>query len=333
MRPGMKHVYFLTAVLLVAPYFSSAQTSTAPDVVPLPDSYQVQNLGGEMVGDFVVGPGKHEVTLTPGESVETQITVSNRTGETKIFTLTVEDATGSDDPDRPVVLLGDDRGPYTLKDYIQIPLTEFAVQHNERIVIPVTVSLPADAEPGGRYGSVLVSTASLKDESAPDDVPRSTIISRIGTLYFVTTPGLEDQSGNLEQFSTVEEKTWFARGPINFGILFKNTGSVHLNPYGEMSITNMTGQQVGFMEIDPWFALPNSTRLREVSWDRDYLFGRYTATVSINRGYDDVIDTASWTFWVIDWLKIVYIFIAVTLIVALIRFFTTRFEFKRKDLT
>ena len=92
----------------------------------------------------------------------------------------------------------------------------------------------------------------------------------------------------------------------------------------------MSGEEVGFVELDPWFALPASLRLREVSWSREFLIGRYIATAKINRGYDDIIDEATLTFWVFPLRYILGGLIVVFLFAFLIRAFFKRFEFKRK---
>jgi hypothetical protein len=196
----------------------------------------------------------------------------------------------------------------------------------------VTVSVPADAEPGGRYGSVLVTTLSRKAEAGDTSgaAPSSAIVSRVGTLFFLTIPGDTLTEGALQDFATVGDKHIYTEGPVNFQILFENTGDLHLNPYGEIRITNMFGEEVSFIELDPWFSLPQSLRSREVSWDRELLVGKYTATAQINRGYDDIIDTQSLTFWVLPWKVVVPIFVGLFLLFFLIRFISKNFEFKRK---
>ena len=284
------------------------------------------------VGDFVVDPGKVDLTIKPGESHVVEMTVANRTGETREFKLSVEDITGSNNTDEPVVLLGDDRGPYSLKDYISFPHKSFTLKQGERARIPVTISVPDNADPGGLYGSVLVQTVTVEDRNTtgPNAAPRSAIVARVGTLFFVTVPGDVTRDGILKNFSTIPDKNYFQNGPINFGILFENKGPIHLIPYGEIRITNMLNEEVGFVQLEPWFTLPNSLRLREVSWNRGLLFGRYTATVKINRGYDDIVDTATITFWVMPWQWILGGFAVLFIVFFLIRSFFKKFEFKRK---
>jgi len=289
--------------------------------------------GGGAIGDFVVGPGKVDLSIEPGQTKIVEMNVTNRTGETRRFNIKVEDAAGGSNTETPIVLLGDDAGPYSLRDYITVPHDSFDLEHNQRARIPVTISLPSNAEPAGLYGSVLVDTVAIK--AKPGDsggtVPQSAIIARVGTLFFITVPGEVEKAAELKQFSTVPEQTFYQSSPINFGILYENTGSIHVSPYGEMRIENMFGEEVGHVELDPWFVLPDSVRLREVSWNREALFGRYTATVYLNRSYNDIIDEASYSFWVLPWKPLALGFAVIFLVIFGIRAFFRRFEFKQKS--
>jgi ABC-type multidrug transport system permease subunit len=92
----------------------------------------------------------------------------------------------------------------------------------------------------------------------------------------------------------------------------------------------MFGEEVGFVELEPWFVLPKSLRTRELAWDREFLFGRYTVKAKINRGYDNVIDEVSTTFWVLPWKIMLGTFATLFFIIFVIRAFFRNFEFKRK---
>lgn len=282
------------------------------------------------VGDYVVGPGRAEVTVKPGQSVTQLIMITNRMSDARVFRLSVEDMSGSADGSKNVVLLGDQKGPYSLKDYITFPVDTVTLNLNERAQIPVTITMPLNAEPGGYYGAVLVSTVQSDAVVSDPTAPRSPIVARIGTLFFITVPGDINVSGSVTDFSTLNHQSWFQSGPINLTITFQNTGSMHLNPYGEVDVTNMFGEPVGFVTLDPWFVLPQSLRLREVTWNRELLLGRYTFTTKINRGYGDIVDEKVIHIWVLPWKFLAGTFVAVLVLFLLIRFFLRTFELKRR---
>ena len=323
------------SVLAQSDSSSLASSSEAALVSPAPVSeepwFLIEKLTGDnlALGDFVVGPGKIEIEAKPGETVRAEISVSNRISDGRIFELVVEDIEGSPDASQSVRLLGEAKGPYTLKDYISFPKNTFKLDLGERARIPVMITVPKNASPGGLYGSVLVSTIQ-ENTDQPVGATRSPIIARIGTLFFVTVPGEVVRAGETKEISLHNDKFWYERGPIDFSVIYENTGSVHLNPYGELRITNLFGEEVGFVELDPWFSLPKSLRSRDITWDRELLFGRYVATVNINRGYDDIVDTRTVTFWVLPWKIVGSIFLVVFLMVFGFRLFFRTFEFKRK---
>lgn len=330
----------LCFVLLLTPLFgevfaqSGVSTSSATTTAVTESNgttwYRSERIEGDIdVGDFVVGPGRAEIIVSPGETIIQEVTITNRISDDRVFKLEVEDITGSTDASQSVQLTGSERGPYSLRDYISFPNDTIVLDLGERARVPITISVPADAEPGGLYGSVLVSTDRTPEVTA-ETVSRSPIIARIGSLMFVTVRGDAVVAGETKSISTLDKKWWYEEGPVEFSILYENTGAVHVNPYGELSIKNMFGEEVGFVELEPWFVLPKSLRSREITWDREFLFGRYTVTAQINRGYDDVIDTVDTSFWVLPWKIVGGIFLILFVVIFGFRTFFRTFEFKRK---
>lgn len=293
--------------------------------------YKTEQISGNIdVGDFVVGPGRTEIEIKPGQTIIQEITVTNRISDNRTFKLEVEDISGSSDASSAASLTGEARGPYSIRDYISFPEETFTLKLGERARIPVTITMPPNAEAGGYYGSVLVST--IRDSGSTDVVaPHSPIIARVGSLFFLTVPGDTKTEGKTLEVSLIGDKWWYEHGPIQLGILYENTGSVHVNPYGELAVKNMFGEEVGFIELEPWFVLPASLRLREITWDREFLLGRYTVVAQVNRGYEDIIDEVSVSFWVLPWKIVGGMFFVLFIIIFSLRAFFRTFEFKRKS--
>jgi hypothetical protein len=286
--------------------------------------------------DFVVGPGKIELQIAPGGSQTVDLTIANRLGSDKVFSITEEDFRGSNDPNQSVVLLGSDRGPYSLKDNIHIPSVSVPIPFGEKARIPITVSIPSDAQPGGLYGSVVVSVVSVNGSSTPNGVGATNpIVTRIGTLFFVRIPGTVAASGSLSGFSLskgnlIWSNSLSATDPLFFDILFKNDGNVYVDPSGTLTITNIWGAPIGTILVEPWFAMPQSLRFREVQWQPGFLFGRYTAHAVINPGFGSTTNTADIVFWVIPWKLILIIFIGLIIIIWGIRWIFSHISFVSK---
>lgn len=312
-------------VVISAIIWNVPVTHAAVTLETLPDN--------KSYGDFVVGPGKIEVELSPGETRTINLTVANRLGTNKIFTLGVEDFTGSNDPNSTVVLLGDDRGPYSLRDYIHPATTSIDIQPSMRARIPIVISIPADAQPGGLYGSVIVGTLTRTPTTTPEGgaMPSSPIITRIGTLFFVRVKGPVLTDGHLEKFQITGNRhfLWDSQ-PVAFDVVYKNDGNVHLDPYGTVSITNMLGSTVGSVDVEPWFAMPQSLRFRQVAWNPPFLLGRYTAHAEINRGYGSTTDQMDVSFWVIPWKILLGALIAIVIVIVFITWIFSKFTIVSK---
>jgi hypothetical protein len=281
----------------------------------------------KVFNDFVVGPGKIEMELSAGQTGTFDLMVSNRLGTKKDFGLTFEDFTGSEDPNQTVVLLGSDRGPYSLYDFIKISTTTVAVDHGTRVRVPVSVSIPKNAEPGGLYGSVIVGTMSKADELANSSgvVSTNPIFTRIGVLIFVRVKGEAKEDGKLVDFALAQNKKIISgTDGVTFNLFFKNDGNVHLNPKGTVVIKNMLGSTVGSVNVEPWFAMPKSLRFREVSWNPAFLFGKYTATASIERGYGTVKDEINYSFWAIPWKAFIVVLAGIIVLVVIVKKFRTK---------
>ena len=320
----MKKTALLVLISLLIGILGLEQSSQA---------YQTQDLAGTLVeGDIVLGPTKIEIFLDPGETATREITVTNRTGRTIKFGIEIEDFKGSHNPDQTIVLMGKEKGPYSLRDWVKPEIEEFTLNHGQRIHLPVEISIPPNAEPGGYYGVVFVVTKpDLSETEAESEKTKGqvSIVSRAGALFFVRVKGDVEESGFLKDFKT--GKDYYEQGPISFEVFFENNGSVHLTPYGVVEIFNLFGKKVEEIELDPWFVMPDSLRLREAKWEKSFLFGRYTALASVNRGYQDIIDQKSIEFWVIPWKIILAGLIALFLIVWFFRWIMNHFEIRKKD--
>ncbi|MBA3550991.1 hypothetical protein H0W32_02165, partial [Patescibacteria group bacterium] len=97
-------VVFVIALVVFGPSFSQA--------------FEITNETVEEKNDFVLEPGKVELFLNPGERATRAVVVTSRIRKTTKFKVEIEDFIGSHDARTPVVLLGNDKSPYSIKDSI-----------------------------------------------------------------------------------------------------------------------------------------------------------------------------------------------------------------------
>jgi len=296
-------------------------------------AFQLTKIDMPAKNDFVVEPGKTEIYLNPGDTVTKYISVTNRIGKNVKFKLTTEDMVGTDSQQNPVKLLGDKKGPYSLKNFIKPEIDEFSLELGDKITIPVTISIPKDAEPRGYYGALIVSNEPdiIRAEQTTETKGQARLISRIGSLFLLRINGEGIESGLLEDFKILgPSKALYQSRPEGFEIAFRNTGNVHLVPYGSITIRNLFGKEIGSIPVDAYFSLPNSVRYREVLWKQGFGLGRYTATLSLFKGYGNENAESSVSFWIIPWKILAMAFVGLILLVSMIYYVITRFEIKKK---
>jgi len=296
-------------------------------------AFEKTQLNIEAQNDFVVEPGKTEIFINPGETITKHISITNRIGKSVKFKLNTEDIVGTNDSSAPVKLLGDEVGPYSLKNFIKPEITEFELESGEKITIDVEVSVPEDAEPRGYYGALIVSNEPevLGEGQASGAEGKARLISRIGSLFFLRINGEGKEEGSLEDFKVIgPEKLFYEERPSGFEISFKNTGNVHLVPHGKVTITNIFGKTVGEIPVDAYFSLPDSIRYREVFWDKGTGLGRYVAHLSLYPGYGNENQESEVALWIIPWKILLITFIGLVIFVSIVYYILTRFEFRRK---
>ncbi len=253
-------------------------------------------------GSFIVKPAKAEVTLSPGESKTVLLTLINGTPSPLSIDTTFEDIVSSSQKnptDDPVKLLGKEHSANSLKDLLSIPKESFDLLSSKEVQIPVTITVPNNVRPGGRYGSVVFTFKTMGSSVSGQNV---TIESRLAVTLYVRIAGSVNEEGRLAAFGLFNDaktsRSPTGENPLRFQVAFENQGDVHLNPYGRLSVSNVVGAPHSVI-IDPWVVLPGATRMREIDIIESLSPGYYTAHLELNRGYQDIVDTKEVKFWVL----------------------------------
>ena len=105
-------------------------------------------------GIFAVSPTKNEIRLTPGESIIKNIYLTNQLGHDADFKIEIEDVSGTKDLNQVLVYYGAGLGPYSIKNYVVAGDNVVSVPNGGTKAVPIMISLPRNAKPGGFYGGV-----------------------------------------------------------------------------------------------------------------------------------------------------------------------------------
>ncbi len=293
-------------------------------------AYSIEKVDVIEANDFIIEPAKIEIFADPGETIRKNITIINRVPGRSDFTIALEDFVGSDDPTVAVKLLGSEISRYSFRDNIDTEVSELSLTFGQKATIPITISVPANASPGGYYTSVIIAHL---PQGGSEDVTGAKTVSRVAQLLFVRVNGEVEESGQVKEFVVTPTTPVHVSGSLGFNVLFENTGNVHLAPYGYITVKNIFGGIVAQIPIDAYYALPQSERYREVLWEPPFLFGYYTATLELNRGYraEEKIDTLSASFIYLPLAYIISILAIIAFVLFARRFLANRFEIRRKQ--
>lgn len=262
-------------------------------------AYQINTVAGTAVsGDYVVGQGKNEINLNPGEEKVQDIYIINRSGKDLNFLVSVVDFSGTSQAPEAIKFTSDKLNLYPAKTWLLPEISKFTLKQGEKITLPVMVRVAKETAPGGLYGAVMITTAANANESASQVKPTASLAS----LFFVRVNGDINEAGSLQNFSSV--KSFYQKGPVELFINFKNTGNIYLNPHGAITITNLWGKPVYQKEILPYFVLPGATRQVKEVWQPANNWGVYRATIELSRGYGSFIDRQSIQIYIFSWFNL-----------------------------
>lgn len=202
----------------------------------------------------------------------------------------------------------------SLAEWITLDQEEVLIPAEQTVSIPFTISVPDDAAPGGHFAAILVGTRSFGDSNGAAQVETSQVVT---SLLFLRVAGDIVESGQIRDFVT---DRLIAESPeMSFSLRFENTGNVHIQPQGEITITNMWGKERGVVPINKASqfgnVLPESVRKYNFSWTGDWSFadiGRYKAVVTLGYGEQNrkFVDSTT-TFWVIPWRALLLVLVIV----------------------
>jgi uncharacterized repeat protein (TIGR01451 family) len=240
---------------------------------------------------LTIQPVKVSHTLTPGEVITGRISLTNAGEDDIIVSVKVEDfipTAGSNG----IQFVGRAPGATTVRDWVTLDTkSEVEFKGNEQKSIQYTITVPKDAEPGGHFGVAFFKAMKKGDEE------QLKVGTQVGMLMLVTIPGNHLQKGEIRDFSV---PVWQQRPPVVFKINFENTGTVHFEPKGTITIKNIFGKKVGEVPVEGQVVLPTGVKDLVVEWKPDtFVIGPYTAELSLFDGEGNPLASHKTRFYMI----------------------------------
>src|SRR3989344_5576517 len=245
----------------------------------------------------ILMPSKLELTASPGEIIHREFTLINQTESDIGVTLHFESLATPVDLHDGAALAEGVMPISSLTTHLSTEKQNFILTSHRRTSVPIIIKLPENISPGGYYGAAVFSITPTSNNL--DNGPR--FVTRLAGLMFVRVTGPVIESGTLLDFNLLGKPFRFSIRPPTFYLTFKNTGTIYLNPYGSIGLKNKFGGEKVDLAIDPWFVLPDNTRIRELTPSQTLSSGWYEARLLLHHGYSDgdIIDNQSINFIII----------------------------------
>ncbi len=254
---------------------------------------------------ITVSPPSVELNAAKGNTYSININVLNPTASDLGYTSSVDDFGAPTDESGSARILKDSKLPdsASIKSWVtEIP--QFTLKSHKSKNITIQITIPDNAEPGGHYGVINFSGVAPEMENTGVALTASA-----GVLTLIRVDGTITEKADLASFYTSKtqkggQSSFFENGPIWFVTRIENEGNIHVKPIGNVEIRDMFGGLVANLPVneDKSNVLPSSIRrFDEVKLNKEWLFGRYTANLTLGYGTTGQAITNTITFWVIPY--------------------------------
>lgn len=269
---------------------------------------------------LTIQPVKISHTIEPGKSVSGSILLSNASTQDVRVAFKVQDFVPNVGGEG-VKFVSRAEGLTTVRDWITLGKGNEAIilKQDEKIQVPYTIVAPPNAEPGSHFGVIFF------EATNPEVGQQLKVGTQVGTLIFVTVPGNFLQKGNITNFDAPSFVQGFS---VPFEIGFENTGTVHFEPKGSILVKNLFGKTVATIPVEGQVVLPTGIKEWTVPFTVDgFLFGRYTAELSIVDGEGTVLTTEKIAFYALPIWYILSVIAGILIIFYILLFIKRRVNF------
>lgn len=273
--------------------------------------------------DLSVTPVFFDFTTEPGRDISDKIRMRNNSNAPVNLKVQIKKLTASDVREAN---LEDPKPEDTYIQWVKFDKTAITANPQEWVDIPFTISVPTDAS----FGYYLAFTLS-QDNSAPNSGQSTAVIQgevAVPVLLNVKSPNAKALA-ELVEFKPKSFVNEYL--PVEFEVMFKNTGNVHLKPRGNIFIRGNSDKDLALLEVNEAMStvLPQGSRVYNAAWDdgfltmqkdessgkleyklkanwdqlTDFRIGPYTASLLMvyDDGTRDVMLESKTTFWVFPW--------------------------------
>ena len=259
---------------------------------------------------LTVSPPILEISADPGNTLTGEIKLFNESDRTQTFYTSFENFEPSDDTGTPK-FVGAEGGLATWLS----ATGSITLAPKEEILVPYTLSIPFDIEPGGYFAATFFGAQPPVNSGS-----QVSIGGRIGVLMLLRVNGDIPEDGGLLEYNTKDSKYFYTHPPVAFEYRFSNDGGDRVVPRGDIEIKNAFGKVRDTIDANAQqgSVLPNSARQFNPIWQpevgvpegfietfkyqwRNFHFGFYRAEINLGWGFTNQLANDSIGFFIFPW--------------------------------
>jgi hypothetical protein len=257
--------------------------------------------------DLGIYPPVFQIQTTPPSSIKVPFSIQNFTDSSVDLTISLKPFTAATSENGDISFLND-LSSYpdpSLLGRIQVldngdSINSLTLAPKQKKDLNLTVDIPKDEIKGEYYLSLTFTSGNQNTINSNSSQASAGITSNI----LLSVGPLGETKGYIEDFSA---PSFVFQGPVPFTVRLRNTSDHYIVPTGDITIENMFGQTIGKVNLLPVNILsntirripdssqsdPNSPSFANIKavvdqnpypiavWPEKFLFGPYTATLTI----------------------------------------------------
>lgn len=251
-----------------------------------------------------ISPSVIPVVIKPGDSVQKQITIENKSSQDISLNITFMPLKQSDKENGEVSysvnkdeFLKNDPGIFEKIKILDkdTPVKTVKLAPKQAKTLTLNISLPEDEKASEYYFSVVFVYNNNKDNQTTDNkdaTAKSFVNSAIATNILLSI----DKEKITPQAVIADFSSPFIleNGPTNFNLKIQNTGNHFIKTNGAIIVKNMFGQSIGKINIPDSYVLAESSKTITLLWTEKFILGPYTSYLTLNISDSSVFGKVSY---------------------------------------
>jgi hypothetical protein len=239
---------------------------------------------------LVVAPARQTVALDAGKSESLQIKFFNESTSPISGNIKAVD----------FIVTGNDGSPILLEDqvntWVKLPFERASIASGDVLRVNFKVEVPKNAQPGGKYVAIIFEQTGQLSNPTTDNEGATAISPRIVGLLNIRI------NGPVVEYSFIDKlkvPSFLEFGPVNLSFDILNKGGYHINPKGQVTLTDWTGKEVDRVTIDDKNIFPDTSRTYSTKIGKTWMFGKYAVDITAAYGETGKTLTESKFVWIV----------------------------------